>query len=125
MLFGDAVASQQEKLVFKDYLTTDVIERYIAEGKYTVYTPFFTLQNASALKNNKAGFIITSTDKTTNRKGLQISSKIATQITNWIYSSKTTPDAYIQEKINLLIDSLHYRDEQSILQDRLVFKVKC
>ena len=70
MLFGDAVVSQQEKLVFKDYLTTDVIERYIAEGKYTVDTPFFTLQNASALKNNKAGFIITSTDKTTNRKGL-------------------------------------------------------
>ena len=121
MLFGDKAGDANDHALFSDYLTEHVVDRYIAyKGRPDV--PIFTADNCQALLTPGRRFIITTDDRP--ESCLQVSSKVSTQITHWLFSSTTTPQEYIQGKVDALLDALQYRSPEVVQQQHQIYKVK-
>lgn len=54
---------------------------------------------------------------------LHLSSKVATQITHWLYSSEQTPETYIQEKVDTLQDYLGFCEADEVVKRNVVFRI--
>jgi hypothetical protein len=98
-----------------------ICDRYVADRNKIATAIFKTVDYAV----KPISCIITSDLSEMERHGrLQVPSKVVTQITHWLYSSQQTPAHYIQEKIDELINNLHYRSVEEIDQERQVFRLK-
>ena len=119
MLLGDkATPAYVADPRVSEYLEPSTIsDRYIAEkGKFT--TKVFTPSDW----HDPIRFIIT--QPMTNQAGrLQVSSKVATQISHWLYSSATTPEDYIQKKVDDLQDKLNFQEDSVVKVQNMVFTV--
>ena len=106
---------------FSEYLPDEVenvtITRYLAEaGNYE--SPLFSQSDFS---ESLCNFIITKPQVKVGQ--LNVSSKVATQVTHWLFSSAKTPQSYIQGKIDALLDGLHFRDWLTIEREASVYVI--
>ena len=99
--------------------TTPTPTRYLAEkGEYE--KPLFYREDFCDQESLRH-FIITKPQASGGQ--LEVSSKVATQIAHWLFSSAKTPPDYIDSKIAALLEGLHFRDWETIRAGREVFVV--
>ena len=102
------------------FIGANIIDKYFADTD-SVETPIFTEKDFNLIKEHNINFII-SCNPLPNT--IATCSKISTQIIHWLYSSEITPEQYIENKIEKLIDDLNLRDLETIEKQISIFIVK-
>jgi hypothetical protein len=128
MMTGKAAVPMTTGNHYTEFLETDASEpcdkdneritaRYLAH-KLRIDTPVLTASDWS----DPIRFIIA--PPVVHLPGcLHLPSKVATQITHWLYSSVQTPETYIQEKVDTLQDNLGVCEESEVVKRNVVFRV--